>query len=48
MIIKKLPKLDAVFHANIKGITMKKWADLIKTGNEKKVIFDKASLIEAQ
>ena len=35
MTVKGLPKLDATFEVNIKGITMKKWLELIKTRNEK-------------
>jgi hypothetical protein len=40
----KLPKLEPSFVVNIKGITMKKWLELIKNRNEKKVIFDADSL----
>jgi hypothetical protein len=34
MVLKKLSKLEPVFMANIKGITMKKWLELIKTRDE--------------
>jgi hypothetical protein len=35
MKLKSLTKLDATFLVNIKGITMNKWLDIIKTVNEK-------------
>ena len=47
MKLKSLPKLDTSFLVNIKGITMKKWLELIKTINEKEVIFDADSLATA-
>ena len=47
MTVLKLPKLETSFLANIKGITMNKWLELIKTKNEKSVIFDAESLAAA-
>jgi hypothetical protein len=47
MKVLSLPKLESSFMVNIKGITMKKWLELIKTRNEKNIIFDADSLATA-
>ena len=47
MMIKAIPKLDTAFNANIKGITMKKWPEIVKDIKEKKVIFDEKSFADA-
>lgn len=47
MAIMKQTNLDKAFSAHIKGITMKKWLGLIKSKDEKSVIFNQETFLAA-